>query len=203
MIFSDECSVERGSGQRRSWVWCRPADRYQIDKVDTYGKGKDIRIMVWAAIWGNDRSELYVINRDDQSPRGGYSRLSFIDALQQNLPTIWQPSMLYQMDNASIYTASESLKWLEDQGIPLLRIPPNSPDLAPIENCWWFLKDYLYQHYPELLEGGASKAHVDHFRDVLLTSWREVGARKIRACIESMRARCQAIIAAGGWHTKY
>ena len=45
--------------------------------VTTYKKGKDISVMVWAAIWWKDgkvhKSDLYILERDWESKKHGYS----------------------------------------------------------------------------------------------------------------------------------
>ena len=46
IIFSDECSIERGAGKRRPWVFRMPGQKYDKDKIDPKSKGKDISIIV-------------------------------------------------------------------------------------------------------------------------------------------------------------
>ncbi len=51
-------------------------------------KNKDISVMVWSAIWAGGRSDLVIMERDEESKRGGYSarsyqlvlRIRFLDA---------------------------------------------------------------------------------------------------------------------------
>ena len=45
-MFSDECSAERGKGQKQEWVWGTPADKWKPEMVQTYKKGKQLRVMV-------------------------------------------------------------------------------------------------------------------------------------------------------------
>jgi len=58
VIFTDECSFERGSGKRPTWIWCYKGHRLDRNKVDTYDKGKDLSIMIWGGIWLTDRSNI-------------------------------------------------------------------------------------------------------------------------------------------------
>jgi hypothetical protein len=46
IIWSDECSVERGAGARRNWVWRTPGQKWDKEMVDTYKKGNDISVIV-------------------------------------------------------------------------------------------------------------------------------------------------------------
>ena len=61
--------------------------------------------MVWAAFCGRERSNLYRIVRDISSRRQGYSVTSYIEGLEENIPQIWEPRLLFMQDNAPIYTA--------------------------------------------------------------------------------------------------
>ena len=63
--------------------------------VDTYSRGDDIKIMVWGAIWVGGRSDLFIINRDMASPKQGYSARSYLEVLDDQLPTIYSPGMTF------------------------------------------------------------------------------------------------------------
>jgi len=85
-IWSDECSAERGKGKKQVWVFGVPADKWKPDFVETYRKGKDLRVMVWACFWGHgERSPLYIMDRDFESKKHGYSANSYIEVLEENL----------------------------------------------------------------------------------------------------------------------
>ena len=82
--------------------------------VITYKKGKDISVMVWAAIWWKDgkahKSELYILERDWESKKHGYTARSYIDVLEDQLPRIWEPGMVFMQDNALIHNANLTKK---------------------------------------------------------------------------------------------
>lgn len=151
VIFSDECSVERGAGKRPRWVWCYKGQRFDPINIDPYDKGRDILVMVWAAIQLYKRLEIGFMERDMEAPRHGYTSWSYTQILDDNLALIYSHGTLYQQDNASIHTAEETIEWFENYRIDLLNWPTYSLDLNPIENVWAFLKDYLNQHYSHLL----------------------------------------------------
>ena len=48
----------------------------------------------------------------------------------------YQNNAIFQQDNAVIYTAKLTTKWLQDHNIATLDWPTKSPDLKPIENPW-------------------------------------------------------------------
>ena len=88
--------------------------------ITPVNKGHDISIMIWAAIFGNDRSECIIMSRDSEAAQNGYSARSYLKILQEELPKIWQPGMSLVQDNASIHTAKICKKWLSDEAIPVV-----------------------------------------------------------------------------------
>jgi len=48
--FSDECSVQRGSGRETEWVFRFPHEKYRPDMITEKEKGKKISQMVWGCI---------------------------------------------------------------------------------------------------------------------------------------------------------
>ena len=76
-MWSDECSAERGKGKRVEWCFGTPIQKWDPKMVTTYAKGKDISVMVWGCFWSKngviERSDLYVLDRDFESKKHGYS----------------------------------------------------------------------------------------------------------------------------------
>ena len=54
VIWSDECSVELGSGHKHKWVFRlnQLGEKWKKEYIQPYNKGKGIRVMIWASIWG-------------------------------------------------------------------------------------------------------------------------------------------------------
>ena len=122
--------------------------------------GKDICIRVGGAIWLGGRSDLVVMEGDPDAPRGGYSAWSYIQVLDDQIPTMYEPGMVYMRDGARIHTAASVKEWLEEHDIECLDWPAYSPDLNPIEHLWSILKDHLTAEYSELLTMGAGMRFV-------------------------------------------
>jgi DDE superfamily endonuclease len=76
--------------------------------------------MVWGAIWHKGRSDLVIIERDEESKRGGYSANSYITILAENMPNCFNPGMSFMQDNARIHTVKKIDAWFKENAIPRL-----------------------------------------------------------------------------------
>ena len=63
--------------------------------IELYKKEKDISIIIQAAIWSTERSELIVMSRVSQLKREGYSTNSYIKVLEETIPTYQEPSLIF------------------------------------------------------------------------------------------------------------
>jgi transposase len=85
---------------------------------------------------------------------GSTDGLTFEAFISQKLvPKLWKGACVI-MDNGSIHLGKEVRKLIEDVGAKLIFLPPYSPDLSPIENCFSKIKSLLRsmgaRSYPEL-----------------------------------------------------
>jgi hypothetical protein len=117
-MWSDECSVERGKGGEVIWVWGHSTDKWKPTHVETYKKGKGIRVMVSAAFWGKgERSDLLVLERDFESKKNGYSANSYLTLLEELVLPNYTDDLVFMQDNAAIHTAKKVKAWFENHGI--------------------------------------------------------------------------------------
>jgi hypothetical protein len=112
-MWSDECSAERGRGKLIEWVFGVRDDKWRPSHVTTYKKGKDLRVMVWAAFWGTGRTLLYIMDRDFESKKHGYSANSYIEVLDAHAQYI-DNDLVFMQDNASIHTAHKVRDWFRE-----------------------------------------------------------------------------------------
>lgn len=203
IIFSDECSLERGAGRARTWVFRQPHQRWDRDKIDTYKKGKDISVMIWGAIKVGDRSDIEIMTRDPDSARNGYTANSYIKVLENQLETVYEPGLSFMQDNARIHTAQKVKDWFTNNAIVLLEWPPYSPDLNPIEHLWAKLKEFIHEKHPELMSMGKSDADREALERAIYEAWDAIGQGVIDNLIKSMDTRVNSVIAARGWYTRF
>jgi hypothetical protein len=133
-IFSDECSVQRTSNFGPQWCFRKTLEGLRKDLVNKKVHVKDISQMVWASIWLGGRTELIIIERDEDSrSRRGYTTKSYIETLEKGLLPFYAPGIIFQQDNAKIHRAKLTEEWFETHGIYVEDWPAHSPDLNPIE----------------------------------------------------------------------
>lgn len=208
IMWSDECSVERGRGKAQQWVFRTPAQKWDKDYVQTYKSSRDISIMVWGCFWDFGRSDLYILDRDFESKKQGYSANSYLAVLNDQVSPYYadleDPGYIFMQDNARIHTAHKVRDWFTEHGITTLDWPPYSPDLNPIEHVWWLLKKMLIEQYPELSAGtGKAEKDIQAMQEALKDCWDQLPGETFDALFESMPDRVEACIKADRWHTKY
>ena len=80
--------------------------------------------MVWACFWGLERSDLYALNPDLNSKRGGYSVKSYLELLEDNLLGVYESGLIFMQDNVSIHTAENVKQCFDDNGIIVMEWLP-------------------------------------------------------------------------------
>jgi transposase len=198
--FSDECSVVRGSGRKRVWVFRTPHQKWHKDMVDGSRRQGGIQQMSYAAIWKGGRSHLIEMTRNGRTR--GYNSQSYCDAMEEGLLP-WDDDYLYMQDNSRLHTSRETMDWLTEHGIKTIDWAPYSPDMNPIEHLWWLLKQKLFELFPDLEFTGASMVEKEHFIDCAREAWLAIDQLQIDNLIDSMPKRVDALIKARGWQTKY
>ena len=168
-------------------------------------KGKDISVIVWGAFYGvGEQSNLLRLARDLNSGRQGYSAASYVGILDEALPTLWEPGLLFMQDNASIHTSRLARQWFQENSIDVLEWPPYSLDLNPIEHLWYRLKKNVYDVRPDIEEVGGGDEHIQEvLYDALEQAWVRIDGKIMEDLVRSMERRVKAVIAADGWYTKY
>ena len=208
VVWSDECSVERGRGKRDEYAFRTATQKWLPEMVQTYNCKKNMKVMVWGAFWDDGRSNLYIMDRDFESAKHGYSAESYLEVLDGEVASIFEnldPGYEFMQDNASIHTAYKVRDWFAEKVIRILKNwPPHSPDLNPIEHIWWHLKTRVYEMFPDV---AADKSESEHARQrlesCLQAAWDTLDKEIFDSLYQSMPRRIAACIAADGWHTKY
>jgi hypothetical protein len=103
---------------------------------------------------------------------------------------------IFMDDNARPHRARVVTQLLENHGIERMDWPARSPDLNPIEHVWDMMGRSIAQ-----LE--AQPHGLQQLGVALEAAWDALAVRDVNRLINSMRQRCEAVIAARGGHNRY
>ena len=77
---------------------------------------------------------------------GACNRIVFETWVETCLVPVLQPGQVVILDNATFHKGGRIQRLIELAGAQLLYLPPYSPDLNKIENCWSWLKSHIRKH---------------------------------------------------------
>ena len=176
--------------------------------VQTYDCKKNIKVMVQGCFWDDGRTSLYIIDRDFESAKHGYSANSYLEVLNAEVRPCYENLVLgyiFIQDNASTHTAKTVKEWFADHRIlTITDWPPYSPDLNLIEHIQWELKKRVFEMFPMIAKDKSESEHSrQQLESALQAAQDTIDKEKFDSLYQSMPSRIEACIKAKGWHTKY
>ena len=78
----------------------------------------------------------------------------------------------------------------------MIKWPPYSPDLNPIERVWFIIKHQLQKEFLECMTP-------TQLKEAVQKTWDDLEFPSLSDLLDTMPARMQAVIDANGMHTKY
>lgn len=191
VLFSDESkfNIFSSDGIRyvRRPVNTRDNVRYQVPTVK-HGGG---HVMVWGCFSRAGVGPLVNIE-------GIMDRFKYADILRENMlrhaEETFGGNWLFQHDNDPKHASKHVKTFLAENGVCVLEWPSQSPDLNPIEHLWDVLDRRIRQ------QNITSKTTL---HQALCEEWPKIPISVIQKLIDSMPARCQAVIKSNGYATKY
>lgn len=204
VIWCDECSVEKSKDPRQLWVFRTPGEKWLKECINPKVKSGQVKLMVWACFAGRKKGTFVIC---PQKMTG----VAYQAILEENLPQfceelyeIFGEEAIFMQDNAPVHTAHVVRDWLRDELYIVMKWPPYSPDLNPIEHIWRELKVGLQSAFPLIkYTKGGPDAVKSALADALPQVWDSISEDKFWDLCCSMPRRCAAVINAHGWYTKY
>jgi transposase len=195
VVWSDETKINQFGSDGRKYIWKQqgePLGDRGVEPTVKFGGG---HIMVWGCMGWNGVGILSEVE-------GKMDAKQYVNILQEGLVEsiqkleVPEEKVIFQQDNDPKHTSKLASNWFEEQGIPLLDWPAQSPDLNPIEHLWNLLKRDINGY--EMPASGVwelwERAEVE---------WGKIRPEECQKLIESMPRRLEAVIKAKGGHTKY
>ena len=99
-------------------------------------------------------------------------------------------------DNAPCHRSREVETWREENNIPRFPWPAQSPDLNPIENIWFVLKNSVKRNIHTIRT-------LNDLREHLQSAWENIPLVFIQGLYQTLPKRCRQVILSKGNITKY
>ena len=192
VVFSDESRFLLHRSDGRVYVRRRVGEEFHAACIQETVKHGGGGIMFWGCI--NTRGVGFLDKVDGRLNAEGY-----IDVLENSvIPSLHyhglHSNLVFQQDNAPCHTARIVKQWFNDQGMEVMKWPAQSPDLNPIENLW-------DQIATKVAEGNPSNN--TELLTAVKAAWNALPDERLKTLFDSMRRRCEAVIAAKGGATRY
>lgn len=191
VMFSDESQVKQFATHKVN-VRRPPNTRYNARYVAPAVKHCPA-IMIWGAITARGRAGIYLM-----PPGETIKAVNYLQIIKENVP-IWLRTRncdIFMHDGAPCHQAKIVKTWFQENSINVLAPwPGSSPDLNPIENCWVKLK-------AEVAKANSTSATT--LKEAILEAWsQKITPDYCDSLVASMPRRIEAVLKAGGRHSRY
>ena len=191
ILWSDESKYNLFSSDGIKFIR-RPENKrnhikYQVPTIK-HGGGN---VMVWGCFSRDGVGPLVRIN-DKMDAKLYLSIISthMLPHAKSKMPRGWS----FQQDNDPKHRSLLVKEFIKAKKIRDIEWPSQSPDLNPIEHLWEVLDRAVRQD---------SYKNKDEFFEKLREHWAQIPITALIKLVDSMPARCAAVIAAKGYPTKY
>ncbi len=123
----------------------------------------------------------------------------FADHVHPFMTTVYPSSDGYfQQDNASWHKAQIISDWFHehDNEFTLLKWPPQSPDLHPIEHLWYVVER-------EIRNMDVQPTNLQQLCDAIMSIWTKISEECFQHLVKSVPWRIKAVLKAKGGPTQY
>lgn len=194
ILWSDESWIN-DTHHRRTWV-TRTADEAFEPTCVVPKVPRKPGWMFWGCFHGTTRGPGIVWEKNWGTINAKSYSEHVVPVITHYIHT--HPGLTFQQDNAGGHTAGSIYRQFEEMGVPLLKWPAYSPDLSPIEALWDLMKDWIEDKYGDLEKVSLARLH-----DIVMEAWNNITPEQLDELLDTMPARCQAVIDAKGLCTKW
>lgn len=189
VAFTDECTIQNFSNlKKKVYTTKNASDSTNFnERAGTTGRFK---VNFYGFISFGNRG-IYKIN-------GTFNQTQFIDILGvrgalDRMRNSNPPVEYIQQDNLRTHYVNEATELMDTHNFSILPFPRYSPDLAPIENIWAYLKKIVN----DKLKFRQANSE-DQFWEIVETSFYEIPLSVIQNTINSLPDRCEKCILSCG-----
>lgn len=190
VLFSDEARFQLFPNQRIR-VRRTSTEKFLPECLSPTVQGGGGSVMIWGCFSGIGTGILRFTD-------GTMNSAEYISTMKDNmLPSakkLHNNYFVYQQDNAPCHKSRATMKWFEDNEVPLLTWPSRSPDLNPIENLWRYMGMKLRPCKPK---------NRNELREALSTIWNDITVEQCQKLVNSMPKRVRLCHRAGGGPIDY
>ena len=194
VIWSDELGRHLGVLSKKPKVWRRSDERLVNNMTYPTHSANSSYVGYWDAISGQGVGPLFII------PHNTHMNAASFKSVMEEVMIPYYHSLsghnIFQQDGARYHTAHSVLSFLKDQGVEVMKWPPQSPDLNPIEAVWNMLNISIDKQMKDTHS-------YQELERVVQEEWKKLDVRKIPSCIDSMPSRCKNVIKNKGGYSGY
>jgi transposase len=192
ILWSDESKFNIFGSDGRARCWRKKGEALKLKNLNASVKHGGGSAMIWGcfAASGTGKYEFIDTTMDQYVYQGIISRN--VKESARNLSLGRQ--FVFQQDQDPKHTAKSTLEFFKDNNLKLLKWPPQSPDLNPIEHLW------------DHVEREIRKTTISNKNDLkreMSMAFQHTPIEVTKTLVQSMQRRCQAVIASRGGPTRY
>jgi transposase len=183
-IFTDETAFDLFRNKIRRWHkdGQRPIRRLPKERQ---------KVMAWGGISLKGKTSLFCFTDIMDGPY-------YVNILEtQLLPAtqrLYGRNWRLQQDNDPKHTSRVAKTFIDEKRIRTIDWPSNSPDLNPIENMWYIMKNNVEKRMPK---------NVDELKRFMVEEWEKIPQEIVKNIIMSMKRRCELVSEKNGDRISY